>query len=183
MLRDEYPVRFVLKQITKNYKTISFVLDNKIIYNLCLQDKEKTITARWNRTVLEHYRDKISKKYKIYLDPFYEWFEDKEIVIDSKGYEAIPLLYDEQTDHELSTAHNIILKQRNEIRSLKLSKSLTRGELTDKDIEQIAEKTRFKNGNLNYTALGKSLGITRQTARKMIIDRKLGYLKKPPQTE
>ena len=178
-----YEVNFEMKCIPDSYDFPSIIIDNKTIFEICINEKPKTMAERWNKTLLEHYKEIRAKKYETYLEAFYEWFGDKKIVIDSKGYEAIPLLYDEQTDHELSTAHNIILKQRNEIRSLKLSKSLTRGELTDKDIEQIAEKTRFKNGNLNYTALGKSLGITRQTARKMIIDRKLGYLKKPPQTE
>lgn len=80
-LIPEYPVFFILKRISKNYKTISIELDNKIIYDLCLKDKEKTITSRWNKTVLEHYKDKKAKKYESYLEPFYEWFEDREIDI------------------------------------------------------------------------------------------------------
>ena len=106
----------------------------------------------------------------------------RELPPEMKGYELFEK-NDEQPDHELSTAHNIIVKQRKQIRTLKLSTSLARGELSDKDIEQIAEKTRFKNGKLNYTALGKSLGITRQTAKKMIIDRKLTYLNTPPESK
>lgn len=81
-LFSEYPVLFTLKWNTKNFKTTSIKLDNNTLYNLCLHDKEKTITARWNKTVLEHYEDKKAKKYETYLEPFYEWFEDRDIDVE-----------------------------------------------------------------------------------------------------
>ena len=54
------------------------------------------------------------------------------------------------------------------------------GELLDSDIEKLADQARLKNGRLSYTKLGKLLDITRQTASKLILERKLSYLLTPP---
>ena len=94
-LEPEYPVNITFEYYSPYSKTIS--VDNKTLYNLCLQDKDKTITARWNKTVLEYYRTFKVDTYKEYQKPFIDWFLVKYgSRIDSKEYKDIPLLYNEQ---------------------------------------------------------------------------------------
>jgi len=149
--------------------------------------KRDELIAKFEKSENTHQREilmKEIKKIEKIIDRYTIRYlqAERELPPEMKGYKAYTNI-DEQPDHELSTAHNIIVKQREKLRTLKLSTSLARGELSDRDIEQIAENTRFKNGKLNYTALGKSLRITRQTAKKMIIDRKLTYLNTPPESK
>ncbi|RMZ48891.1 hypothetical protein EB821_05215 [Candidatus Marinimicrobia bacterium PRS2] len=92
----EYPVSLSLKNKSLPYKHIILLIDNEILYNLCLHDDK--ITERWNKTITEHYRSKKAKKYTSYLEPYYEWFEDREIVIDSNEYKDFPLLYDDRLE-------------------------------------------------------------------------------------
>ena len=84
--------------------TPTVVIDNEILFNLCLLEiagktlLSDSVVASWNKTVYEHYKNKTAKKYKTYLEPFIEWFDDDKVglSIDSPEYKAIPLLYDEQ---------------------------------------------------------------------------------------
>jgi len=80
-----YEVNFEMKCIPDSYDFPSIIIDNKIIFEICINEKPKTMAARWNKTLLEHYRGKRAKQFKIYLDPFYEWFEVKEIDIEKVG--------------------------------------------------------------------------------------------------
>jgi len=98
-LEPEYPVNIIFEYDSSYFETI--IVDNESLYNLCLQDKDKTITARWNKTVLEYYRTFKVDTYKVFQQPFKNWFElGQTIVMDSSEYKAIPLLYDEQPDKE-----------------------------------------------------------------------------------
>ena len=97
-LEPEYPVNITFYHPPYS-ETI--LVNNKTLYNLCLQDKDKTITARWNKTVLEYYRTFKVDTYKVFQQPFKNWFElGQTIVMDSSEYKAIPLLYHEQPDKE-----------------------------------------------------------------------------------
>jgi hypothetical protein len=72
-----------------------------------LQDKDKTITARWNKTVLEYYRTFTVDTYKVFQQPFKNWFElGQTIVMDSSEYKTIPFLYNEYWDDELEYFKN-----------------------------------------------------------------------------
>lgn len=70
------------------------------------------------------------------------------------------------------------LINKNKVISLQLRniKKYKRGDLTDEEIEQIADDTRKKNGKINYTAMGRVLGVTKDTVRKLINDRDLTHL-------
>ncbi|MBT7790890.1 MAG: hypothetical protein HN757_18690 [Calditrichaeota bacterium] len=87
--------------------------------------------------------------------------------------------FDSSSQHqELLTNH--LKKSRKTIQALRRNKKLLMGELLDSDIEKLADQARLKNGRLSYTKLGKLLDITRQTASKLILERKLSYLLTPP---
>ena len=104
-LEPEYPVNITFEYYSPYSKTIS--VDNKTLYNLCLQDKDKTITARWNKTVLEYYRTFTVDTYKVFQQPFKNWFElGQTIVMDSSEYKTIPFLYNEYWDDELEYFKN-----------------------------------------------------------------------------
>jgi len=154
-----------------------------VSFKACLERKESHINKMNNDPFPEIRKNKIAQCDTILLFIIDKWIEhDLDLIDEMKDYKPFKSI-DEQPDHELDTAHKIIKKQRNDNQSLRLKMSYSRGELSDEEIEKIAEKTRFKNGNLNYTSFGKQLGITRQTAKKLIIDRKLTYLNNPPESK
>ena len=104
-LEPEYPVNITFKYDSSYFETI--IVDNESLYNLCLQDKDKTITARWNKTVLEYYRTFKVDTYKVFQQPFKNWFElGQTIVMDSSEYKTIPFLYNEYWDDELEYFKN-----------------------------------------------------------------------------
>lgn len=71
---------------------------------------------------------------------------------------------------------------RNEmIKKLKKRTKYKLGDLKDSQIESIADETRKKNGNINYTKAGERLGVSRDTFKREIEKRKLSYLKNAPQ--
>ena len=47
---------------------------------------------------------------------------------------------------------------------------------SDKDLEKIADKTRKKNGKINYTAMAKVLACNPDTVKRQIFDRNLTHL-------
>ena len=47
------------------------------------------------------------------------------------------------------------------------------GHLTDKEIEQIADSCRKKNGKINFTAIGRIIGLSKDTVRNLIKSRNL----------
>jgi len=83
--------------------------------------------------------------------------------------------------NELKNAQKIIINQKKIIQSFRTNLRVLRREITDGEIGEIADSCRFKNGKLNFTLFGNKLGITRQSAAKLIKQRNLTYLKKPPQ--
>ena len=104
-LEPEYPVNIIFEYNPPYSETI--IVDNKTLYNLCLQDKDKTITARWNKTVLEYYRTFKVDTYKVFQQPLKNWFElGQTIVMDSSEYKTIPFLYNEYWDDELEYFKN-----------------------------------------------------------------------------
>ena len=85
-----------------------------------------------------------------------------------------------ETDHEAVTRTNIIKIQQRKNKALTLQvrnlKKYKMGHLTDADIEEIADSTRMKNGKINYTAIGRYLGLSKDTIKREIIRRKLYWL-------
>jgi tetratricopeptide (TPR) repeat protein len=85
-----------------------------------------------------------------------------------------------KTDHEAVTRTNIIKIQQRKNKALTLQvrnlKKYKMGHLTDADIEEIADSTRMKNGKINYTAIGRYLGLSKDTIKREIIRRKLYWL-------
>ena len=75
----------------------------------------------------------------------------------------------EMTSRQLVVAQNIVKKLRRRTR-FKLA------DMTDSDLENIADDTRMKNGKINYTKMGNFLGVSRETVRREITKRKLTYL-------
>lgn len=130
-LEPEYPVNITFEYYSPYSKTI--LVDNKTLYNLCLQDKDKTITARWNKTVLEYYRTFMVDTYKEYQKPFIDWFLVKYgSRIDSKEYKDIPLLYNEQ----LRRKYEKIVKSQRTLKQYKeVKKKFTEILKKDKDSE------------------------------------------------
>ena len=55
------------------------------------------------------------------------------------------------------------------------------GNLADSEIEMIADKNRKRNGKINYSAMGRVLGVSHETVRREIEKRNLTYLIAPPQ--
>ncbi len=84
-------------------------------------------------------------------------------VVDAKKDEL------EMTSRQLEVAQNIVKKLRRRTR-FKLA------DMTDSDLENIADDTRMKNGKINYTKMGNFLGVSRETVRREITKRKLTYL-------
>jgi len=80
-----YEVNFEMKCIPDSYDFPSIIIDNKTIFEICINEKPKTMAERWNKTLLEHYKEMPAKKYETYLEAFYEWFADKEIDIEKVG--------------------------------------------------------------------------------------------------
>ena len=112
-----------------------------------------------------------------YMD-FQSYFSNKSRFEPEKDLEKSNA-YDSSSQHqELLT--NKLKKSRKTIQALRRNQKLIKGELIDSDIEKLADQARLKNGRLSYTKFGKLLGITRQTASKLIRERKLSYLLTPP---
>ena len=150
-LEPEYPVNITFEYYSPYSKTIS--VDNKTLYNLCLQDKDKTITARWNKTVLEYYRTFKVDTYKEYQKPFIDWFLVKYgSRIDSKEYKDIPLLYNEQLrrKYEKTVKNQRTLKQYKEVK-----KKFTEILKKDKDSEYNKKDIAKRMWRNEYTFYGK----------------------------
>ena len=75
----------------------------------------------------------------------------------------------ESLNRELEASHKII-------KSLRKRGKSKIGGLTDAEIEKIADQTRKQNGKINYTSMGKKLGVSRETVQREIKKRKLTYL-------
>ncbi len=97
----------------------------------------------------------------------------------SKDGEADPSSSDANSQH-LEFITNKLKHFIGENKILKRNNEMLRKGYTDSEIELIADQSRFQNGNLNFTKFGELLGITRQTAKKLIDKNNLGHLKTPP---
>ena len=75
----------------------------------------------------------------------------------------------ESLNRELENSHKII-------KSLRKRGKYKIGGLTDEEIEKISDQTRMQNGKINYTSMGKILGVSRETVQREIKKRKLTYL-------
>ena len=75
----------------------------------------------------------------------------------------------ESTNNQLNVANKLIVKFKKRIK-------YKYGQISDEDLENMADSTRFKSSTLvNYKKLGEMLGCSGPTAKKMIADR-LPYL-------
>jgi hypothetical protein len=83
-------------------------------------------------------------------------------------------------DHEKTAAIRQNRKMRGEIAKLRKGKRLKLGEISDSELEEIADNTRKRNGKINYTAMGKVLGCDADTVKQQVIDRNLAHLIDPP---
>lgn len=78
-LIPEYPVFFLLKYML--FQDNDFILDNKTMFDLCVQSQGNTITERWNKTVYEYFKNKQHEKFRKNENDYLLWFEDKDITI------------------------------------------------------------------------------------------------------
>ena len=78
----------------------------------------------------------------------------------------------ESTNNQLNVANKIIVKFKKRIK-------YKFGQISDEDLENMADSTRYKSSTLvNYKKLGEMLGCSGPTAKKTIADR-LPYLLDP----
>ena len=78
----------------------------------------------------------------------------------------------ESTNNQLNVANKLIVKFKKRIK-------YKYGQISDEDLENMADSTRYKSSTLvNYQKLGKMLGCSGPTAKKTIADR-LPYLLDP----
>ena len=78
----------------------------------------------------------------------------------------------ESTNNQLNVANKLIVKFKKRIK-------YKYGQISDEDLENMADSTRFKSSTLvNYKKLGEMLGCSGPTSKKMIADR-LPYLLDP----
>ena len=73
-----------------------------------------------------------------------------------------------------------VIEQRKTIQAYERNRKLLRGDVTDAEIEKLADSSRLKNGRLSYEKLSKLLRLTRQSASKLIKQRHLSHLIDPP---
>ena len=98
-----------------------------------------------------------------------EWFNKVKIVIGT-----------EDTTSEIETLNNELSASHKIIKKLKRRTRYKLGDLEDANIEAIIDKTRKKNGVINYTKAGKQLGVSRETLKREIEKRNLTYLINSP---
>ena len=78
----------------------------------------------------------------------------------------------ESTNNQLNVANKFIVKFKKRIK-------YKFGQISDEDLENMADSTRYKSSTLvNYNKLGEMLGCSGPTAKKTLADR-LPYLLKP----
>jgi hypothetical protein len=111
-----------------------------------VESNESNISARWNKSVLEHYRNMSLEEFSGYEIPYRRWFEvARQIPIDSKEYKDIPLLYNEQLRRkfEKTVKSQRTLKQYKAVKKkfTEISKKDTDSEYNKKDIA----KTMWRN--------------------------------------
>lgn len=187
--------RFVIEEIkkvkeySKEIKRLEFITDNERMIDE-IPDNELEQYDEWQSYYINKipYDDLIElleflrknrPKYSIGHDDF-EYYNFKRVpehVIEELGKYLVELenLFtqleqDEKQDYkkddvntasnELAVAHGLLIRQRNRIKILE--KGITKTEL-EKIIYD--NKCRFKNGKINYSALGKILGCTHHTAK------------------
>lgn len=79
-------------------------------------------------------------------------------------------------EQENKSLNHIISVQNNKIKTLKRKSNFTLSALDNKDLELIADQTRKKNGSINYSRIGRELGVSRDTVKREIFRRSLTYL-------
>jgi hypothetical protein len=141
----EYPVNLLLI-IHEPYLDIDSHALYKELKSDIVESNESNISARWNKSVLEHYRNMSLEEFSGYEIPYRRWFEvARQIPIDSKEYKDIPLLYNEQLrrKYEKTVKSQRTLKQYKAVKKkfTEISKKDTDSEYNKKDIA----KTMWKN--------------------------------------
>ncbi len=85
-----------------------------------------------------------------------------------------------ESNAEAVVRTNIIKNMHKTNRQLRMQidylKKYRSGNLTDSEIERIVDSCRKKNGKINYTAVGKIIGLSKDTIRNLIIKRKLTWI-------
>jgi len=82
----------------------------------------------------------------------------------------------EQRDYEKEGFIRQNRKLRNKVKALRKKERLKLGNISNNELEQIADQTRKKNGKINYTQMGKRLGVSKDTIRSTIQLRNLFHL-------
>lgn len=72
-------------------------------------------------------------------------------------------------NNQLSIAHNTVKK-------LKLRSRLKLSDLTDSEIQSLADRTRKRNGKINYAEMGRKLGVDPHTVKREIKRRKISWV-------
>ena len=133
------------------------------------------IMACHERNVIENFNADFQSVYLKYLKSiisiFNEWFNKKginppEIKNNTKHYNNSDY---ESINNELSNAHSLIKKEREEKKKLiKVNRKLraNANKPTIQEVERVANNTRKKSGKLNYLAMSKELNCSDHTAKK-----------------
>ena len=86
----------------------------------------------------------------------------------------------EQLERDKAGLNNILRISQNKIKTLRKRDNFRLGNLSDTDLELIADRNRKINGKINYSAIGRELGCSHETVRREINKRDLAYLIEPP---
>lgn len=165
---------------------------NKTTLLLFHNKLEKTKTHEVNTDVKDGYRNIIKDINKwfidndIDLDKTDSFFDEKELSYKKNDKSYIPPKKELQDSIQkesnaeaivrtkiIKNMHKTNRQLRTQVNYLKKYRS---GNLTDSEIEKIVDSCRKKNGKINYTAVGKIIGLSKDTIRKLISDRKLTWL-------
>ncbi|MBL7110153.1 MAG: hypothetical protein ISS11_07945 [Candidatus Marinimicrobia bacterium] len=81
-LDEKYRCAFIIYYIEGKLEDFVITIEDAPLYELCLQEDQEKVAARWNKTILEYCQKKQSIKYKRWANKIEEWFDDENIDIE-----------------------------------------------------------------------------------------------------
>lgn len=164
------PVEFLNRLNLREYDKLLELIDHYSI--------EKRKYLKGDSDALEVLDAKIKSLNK-FKKVFMKWFVDWKVSIPTSLANGTKNHHIESNE-EARARTETIKRIRRTNRQLQLMidylKKYRSGNLTDKEIEQIADSCRRKNGRINYTAMGKIIGLSKDTVRNLIKKRNLIWL-------
>lgn len=151
---------------------------NKVIDWFSLKDVDpENVNSFFNENEIEKLEtlDVLQKNKNIHTNEL----EKSNIDTDSAEYQKE---YNAEAIARTVTIKRIRKTNRNLLTQIKYLKKYRSGHLTDSEIQQIVDSCRKKNGKINYTAVGKIIGLSKDTIRNLISNRELTWLIEKPES-